>query len=241
MDLPDFLDPSSVSAFIADLDDWLEVDADPLYRKCAHVEYVMGVCSRSLPEQNPSSCSYAKGLEDRDFSLLFPTEGPDVERIIMGVEDARQAENRVYATLLGIRFGVRAVINFTDPVRFQRAKTAAAAIAGVVALISGGSVVLPEAPLAAAIVAVWSLGEAFGEADKLVEGKGVPLCPGLDAIVLDYGDYLRMMLYLLPEDTFFKRLYSVMSSHVPGQWYRRVEVAGGNRSRTLRLTGLCVA
>ncbi len=143
------------------------------------------------------------------------TEGPDVERVITGAEDARQAGNRVYITLLGLRFGVRAVVNFTI-LRFQRARTAAAAISGVVALISGGSVVLPEAPLAAAIVAVWSLLEAFGEADRLKEGEGVPLCPGLDAVVLDYGDYLRLMLYLIPEEVLFERLYSVMSTHAPG-------------------------
>ncbi len=240
MDLPNVLDLSSISTFLTGMDDWLDVDADPLYRKCAHVEYVMGVLSRSLPEREPSSCSYAKGLEGRDFTLLAVTEGPDVERVITGAEDARQAGNRVYITLLGLRFGVRAVVNFTDSARFQRARTAAAAISGVVALISGGSGVLPEAPLAAAIVAVWSLLEAFGEADHLKEGEGVPLCPGLDAVVLDYGDYLRLMLYLIPEEVLFERLYSVMSTHAPGNWCRRVTATGGMYYRTIRVTGYCV-
>ena len=238
-DLPDFLDPSSISAYLTDLDDWLDVDADPLYRKCAHVEYVMGVCSRALPEQNPSSCSYATGLDGIHFSSLSSVEGPDVERVITGVEDGQKAENRVYASLLGLRFGVRAVVNFTDSARFQRAKTAAAAISGVVALISGGSGVLPEAPLAVAIVSVWSLVEAFDETDRLKAGEGVALCPGLDAVVLDYADYLRLMLYLVPEETFLLRLYGVLSSHVPGSWTRRVEAAGGIRSHNIRVTGLC--
>ncbi len=237
----DLFDLTSISDFLLDWEQWLDVDVDPLYRKCAHVEYLMGVCARAVPTQTDNACSYATGLDGRDFRHYYPKEGADVERLITGCEQSERAENLVMAEIIGLRFVVKLAASFSDPVRKQKAHALAAALCGVVALISGGAVVLPEGATAIVILAVWSLGEAFGEGEQLKAGKGVALCPGLESIDLSYGDYLRILLYLIPDNTLMIRLTHILARNVPGCWARRVVVAGGLRARNIRVEGRCAA
>ncbi len=238
---PDLFDPVSISRFLSRWEEWLDVDADPLYHKCAHVEYVMGVCSRSMPEGNTDNCPYATGLDGRNFQLIYPREGADLERLITGLDSSGSAEKRVFAQIAGLRFIVRLAVNYTDPGRRERAHTLAATLCGIIALISGGSVVLPESALTVVIQAIWSMGEAINETRLLKEGKGVALCPGLDPIVLHYGDYLRIFLYLVPDLALMGRLTHVLSRNVPGCWARHLVVSGGLRTRNMRVEGRCAA
>ena len=70
-DFPNVLDPVEISRFVSDMDDWFSLDSDPLYQKFGYVEYVMGMCSRTVPPAPIVRPAYADGLEGRDFSVLF--------------------------------------------------------------------------------------------------------------------------------------------------------------------------
>lgn len=235
---PDLFDPSAVSGFLSGMDDWFRLDADPLYRKCGLVEFIMGSCGRCMPESK-SATGYEDGFGGRDLMAISAAEGPDVERIITGTDDPEAAAGWIYAAVLGIRFAVRAVSNISDPTRFGRAKTAAAAVAGVVTLISGGTVILPTEPLAVVIASAWSLAEAFGECDRLKSGEGVELCPGISAVTLIYNDYLRLFLYLVPDILMMERLSGTMARSVPGEFYRAATATACYGGRSYSLSVRC--
>ena len=240
-EFPDLLHPNDISAFIDNLDDWLSLDADPLYQKLGHVAYIMGQCSRRLPDADGkrNACAYRTGIGNRDFSETYPIEGPDVERIVSGKTDAKAAEASVRTILLGIRFALSTVSIYADSTRLARARTIAGALSGVIALISAGAVVVPEPAMTLVVAAIWGFGEALSDTDRIIQGENPSLIPGHDVFPFGYDGYLRLFLLLMNDEVLMTRLRDVVLRNMPGPYYRALRISVAYRSRVWTLEGRC--
>lgn len=238
--MPDFLSPGSLTTMAGALDRLLDFSTAPLYEKFCVVEYLMAYCTPRAPVQVIDGRSVDLETPDgRSLAALAVDRPSEIEQFITGIEDPALAAGTVRFILISVRSLLHLAAILTDQTRMAAIRGTAATLAGAVAAISAGTVVIDPEPVAYLIAAAEALAAGIRESSRLIAGQGVRFWPGKGQVSLQlwYGDYLRLLLYCLPRATLIQRFSRCLDRLHPDTLHTALTVRTTLAGRSYALSG----
>jgi hypothetical protein len=190
-------------------------------------EYIMGTFKNSVPELDYDGRTVKDtnlhGDEKDKVDTFYDSE---VEYILFGNSSQKMNNIMTKSELLLVRIGLNTLHVYTDPEKKSKARTTAAAIAGI---WTGGAGIPIISNL---IMCGWGVGEAVIDVKDLTEGRSVPIykmkgdwrldigVPSKDgpktdkSLYFNYHDYLRLFLLTVGEDKKLNRIEDLIQLNI---------------------------
>lgn len=238
--LPDLFNPQSVTRTADALDNLFEFSTPPIYEKLCVVDYILSAFTSQVEGHWTQGTWHAYEMLDGTMASALKGKRPcEAERILTGISDPESARITVQFIITSLRSLVHMTAILTDETRLSSYRTAAATLAGAVAVISGGTVAVEPETITYLLVACQSLAEGIDESRRLVEGQSIPFWPGKGSIdfSLVYRDYLRLMFLSMPRSVLVCRSSEMIQTVCPGSHYTNLCVKARFNDKTYVLEG----
>ncbi|MHB8963750.1 MAG: DUF5702 domain-containing protein [Saccharofermentanales bacterium] len=157
-------------------------------------------------------------MRGRSLKYISPADEPEIEQMIFGFEEKDKNVFFAKISIEGIRFISNLIANLADSNKKAEIKSLAAGVCILVAVASGGTIVIsPEAAEVVVLILQSSI-QAAADYKKLITGGNVPLLPleRFSKINTYYVDYLKAMLLAVPKDIKLSRMESIIKKNTSG-------------------------
>lgn len=220
MQLEDALAPSSLEALAGHFDRLLvAAEALPLER-LRLLSYVLSHCPAAIAFERHEGGLYFLERPDGTRLIDLPKERQgEAERVLTGLEDAKDAMAFVKHQVTACRFIPQMIAGSQNPERQARYRRWSKTLIGVVKIGSLGSLSLDPETARLMVQVADSLWRAQKDCKALLRGEGLPLWPAealqgqkpiQERMHFYYGDYLRLLLSLPSETRLYQDLAKVI-------------------------------
>ena len=216
-DSPDFgngFDPSDLS-FVFDV---LNLDATLFeYGTAFNENFNLHACLADYAANN-FDCMLEEdtAINGTSFNAFHSDNESDSEYILTGLEGfaGRMLTDYFIFSCLFLR---SLVIYLTDPTKAEIITAVADVLSLVITAVSAGSVALPPQVYQAVIVILLAEIEALGDLIQVLNGDSVPFVSigDIDAVNLDYRDFLTLFMNYVPDDLLLTRMVTVLNRDFP--------------------------
>lgn len=201
-------------------DNLYAIPSSELYDRLSFEFYVSRMFSCKVNfHADDSGQTERKDMRGRGFSIISPSSEPEMERILFGLQTDAANVAQARTSIRIIRFLCQLIANLTDQAKRQEIRSMAEEICALVALASGGSVVLTPEAAEAALLVIRSTSQADEDYRQLIAGNGVELLPvsGWEKVRTYYDDYLQWMLLAVPMDRKLERIRQIIVRNTCGE------------------------
>ena len=237
--MPDFLDPDSLSTLGKRVDQLMTFATVPVYDKFCLMEYGLGyfIPRVTIRSENGITGTLST-LDGRKMTDDLALRQGEIERLITGLDNTRAANLVVRMAIISMRSFIQLTALVLDETRMTALRTAAASLAAAIGVLSGGTVLFDPGLLTWVLAVGEALAAGYEDSQKLLDGKGVPVWPGKGNINLQcwYQDYLRLLLLILPQSLLLERMARILETIVPGPFFTALTAEITWRGRTARLS-----
>lgn len=205
---------NEISSFI---EQFYQVGGNPVYDKLAFEFYITNMFSCKVNTFVKDGVeSNRKDMRSRNIKDLPVKNTGEIEKIIFGYE---KEETNLFLSELSIksvRFLCHLVTNMTDNTKKTEVKSLALAANAAIALVSGGTVVIPQSAMEVVLLILMSMKSAADDYTMLLKGESVPLIPAKTDINLDtvYTDYLQLLLLAVPDEVKVSRMMVIIQDNL---------------------------
>ena len=238
-EMPDFLNPQSLTALGSRIDQLMTFATPPIYDKFCIMEYALGyfVPRVTMRSENGASVPLLT-LDGRSMPDLPDGRASEVECLITGLKDAHVASLVVRMAIISMRSFLQLVALMLDETRLAALRTAATSIAAAIAAISVGTVLFDPELLTWVLAVGEALKAGYQDSQRLIDGKSVPVWPGKPKINMNvwYQDYLRLLLLILPQSLVLERSARLLEKIMPGPYYTALTAQTTWRGQKLQLS-----
>lgn len=195
------------------------VESGDFYNRLTFEFYVseMFSCKVNYRSENNEKI-YRNDMRGRSFEILSPSSEPEIEKIIFGFEENDKNEFFSKISIQGVRFVSNLIANMTDSKKRAEIKSLAATVIALIVIASEGTIIIPTETAEAVVAVIQSTAQAVSDCNKLMDGGYVELLPIEGAIRVEtcYIDYLKFMLFSVPEDVKLARIESIIKKNTAG-------------------------
>ena len=238
-EMPDFLNPQSLTALGSRIDQLMTFATPPIYDKFCLMEYALGyfVPRVTVRSENGASVPLLT-LDGRSMAELPDGRASEVECLITGLKDTHVASLVVRMAIISMRSFLQLVALMLDETRLAALRTAATSIAAAIAVISAGTVLIDPELLTWVLAVGEALKAGYQDSQRLIDGKSVPVWPGKPKISVNvwYQDYLRLLLLMLPQSLVLERSAQLLEKIMPGPYYTALTAQTTWRGKSVQLS-----
>lgn len=233
----------SMNELSACLDQFCQLKSNHFYDELCFEFYVstMFSCKTNTRIQNGIQFE-RKDLRNRSIASLPVRSALELEKIIFGYEKDETNDFFVKTSIETIRFLIHLASNLTDEEKKAEISGAAVILCGAVAIISGGTVAVPQKVMEVVVMILMSMSEAAKDYKTLIEGKSVPLLTDQRWAEIDtyYIDYLQIFLLMVPEQVKIDRMLHIIRQNLDLQsvpLYTGISVGAKYRNSIYKVEG----
>ncbi len=231
-----------VSQALSRADDWREQLDSPVTRQVLLSEYSLNYLTRAVfVRLEEIESQPIRSFSGTDLATLAAQRPAEIEQILTGLS-AQEAVTFVRGQLTLIRCAIDLAAILQDSGQMARLRTTASSAAVLISAASGGSIILEPETLTYLLAVGEALRQGLSDVSELMAGQAVPfqmeavlgieLSSTLNQLFEQggyYQDYLRVFLWLLPQQLFLERLAQRISAIFPAPlattvdfsvWYR---------------------
>jgi hypothetical protein len=239
-EMPDFLDPASISRIAGKLETILTFKTAPVYDKICLVEYILGYFRPAVQRMVlPHGITPLRMIGGTLFETLPDTRESEAEQILTGQSTPDTACRITRIIVTSFRSLIHLAALLGDEKQMASLRATAAAVSAGAAVLSGGTVVIDPEAMLYLVIAGKAIESGSKDYRNLAEGRAVGLWPGQpnEIIALYYQDYLRILLHIIPQSVLVTRIAKQLDQILPGQLYTGLQITAKFRGRTYRLSG----
>lgn len=239
-DMPDFLEPRSISGLAAHLDNLLNFKTAPIYEKCCLVEYILGQFRPAVQQMyRKTGIQPLQTLDGRSFETFPDDRVAEVEQILTGLQKPDSAKLAVRMMITSFRSLIHLAAIMTDQAQMAALRANALAISTSVAVLSAGTIVISPDVVAYLLAAGEAIGKGLSDYQKMADGRPVDLWPGKTKLNLPfyYQDHIRIFLFAVPRSLLLQQIEARLSAILPTPCYTQLQVSAIYHNKTYRLDG----
>lgn len=239
-EMPDFLDPQSITRMAGTIEGLLDFKTAPLYEKCCLVEYVLDQFRPSVQQMISSAGrEELKTIDGRFFSSMPDSREAEAEQILTGLEKPADARLAVRALTTALRSMIHLAALLSDPERMEAIRVSATGTSVFIAVLTAGQIIIEPQVMTYLLTAGQAISAGMSDYERLSSGCAVEFWPtrGKLAIPSFYQDYLRLFLLFVPRSTILERVAAKLEELLPGPCYAGLQLSVNYQNRTYRRGG----